>query len=132
MTTALMLAAWPAATHAEPAIATHDNTTVAGTIRGESLIVRLYAGSGTWRPEGDAGPAITVQACRGLHVPGPVVRVRTGTTIDVSIRNSLDVPLDAVGDTHDFGPTPMPESARSRYPAARQRCRFERGSRFAD
>ena len=107
ITTAIILAALPAASHAQAAIATHDNTTPAGTIRGESLIVRLYAGSGTWRPEGDAGPAITVQAFgeegRGLLVPGPLVRVRTGTTIDVSIRNSLDVPLEL----HGFATRPI-------------------------
>ena len=67
MTTALKLAGWPAATHAQPAIVMHDNTTVAGTIRGESLIVRLYAGSGTWRPEGEVGPS--TRRCRLRSAP---------------------------------------------------------------
>lgn len=88
-------------------VATHDNLVRAGTLNNATLTLRLYAGVGNWRPEGEAGAAVAVQAFgedgRGLQVPGPLVRVPVGTTIDASIRNTLSVPLEL----HGFGTRPM-------------------------
>jgi FtsP/CotA-like multicopper oxidase with cupredoxin domain len=91
---------------AQPPIAPNDNTTPAGSLRDERLTLRLYAGAGTWRPEGDDGPTVVVQAFgeegQPLRTPGPLIRVPAGTTIDVTVRNALDVPLAL----HGFAPRP--------------------------
>ena len=48
---------------------------------------------GTWRPEADSGPAIEVaafaEAGKAPQVPGPLIRVKEGTTIAATIRNAL-------------------------------------------
>ena len=45
-----------------PAIVTHDNRRAAGDLEGGVLVLALRAGVGLWRPEGDAGPALRVEA----------------------------------------------------------------------
>jgi CubicO group peptidase (beta-lactamase class C family) len=92
---------------AQPTIVTHDNLKRAGEQRGNKVTIRLYAGLGRWYPEGQPGSSLSVQAFgeegRGLEIPGPLVRVPAGTTIEASIRNSLDVPLEL----HGFSTRPM-------------------------
>jgi manganese oxidase len=102
----------------------NDNRARAGTLRDGVLTVRLVAHSVAWRPDGDAGCALTVNAFaeegRLVQVPGPLMRVRAGTEVRVSVRNALDTtlwvrglqdrtdgtPFDsteiAPGATHDF------------------------------
>lgn len=95
------------ALQAQLAIETHDNVAHAGELKNDTLTLRLYVGSGNWRPEGSTGTAVTVQAFgeegKGLMVPGPLLRVTVGTTIRAFIRNTLSVPLELYG----FGTRPM-------------------------
>ena len=80
-----------------PAVATNDNRQAAGTMRDGTLTLRLRASEGLWRPEGDAGPALRIQAFgeegRPLQIPSPLLRVREGTPIVAEIRNELADPL---------------------------------------
>ena len=43
-------------------IAINDNRRAAGTLEGDTLVMKLRAGVGAWRPEGDEGPALQVEA----------------------------------------------------------------------
>jgi manganese oxidase len=85
---------------AEP-VAANDNTRSAGTLERGTLTVRLRAASGSWRPEGAGGPALSIEAFgeegAALMVPAPLLRVAEGTVLAVSIRNDLATPLRAHG-----------------------------------
>jgi FtsP/CotA-like multicopper oxidase with cupredoxin domain len=69
----------------------NDNRTAAGTASVDSLRVVLDAREGEWRPDGDRTPGLRVKAfaVRGqaLQVPGPLIRVREGTDVHVSVTN---------------------------------------------
>lgn len=71
----------------------NDNRIAAGVFRDGVLTLRLEAREGTWYPDGPDGPAVVIpmfaEAGRMLQNPGPLIRVRTGTTIRVSLHNSL-------------------------------------------
>jgi manganese oxidase len=88
------------ATPIEP-VAANDNTQAAGATDGDTVTIRLRASVGSWRPEGDAGPALRVEAFgelgRPLMVPAPLIRVSEGTTIVAAIRNDLTSPLRVHG-----------------------------------
>lgn len=74
-------------------IAANDNRHPAGRLKAGVLTVRLEARPGVWRPEGPRGEAIETAAFAEegmpLETPGPLVRVKLGTQIRVSVRNSL-------------------------------------------
>jgi hypothetical protein len=62
---AALVLAWAALAVAEPesrAISINDNRHPAGAFGGGTLMVRLYADQGEWRPEEEDGPALTVAA----------------------------------------------------------------------
>lgn len=75
----------------------NDNTTPAGRRDGDLVDIRLRAAAGQWKPEGPDGPALTVEAFgehgAALTVPGPLIRVRDGATLAVTIANELPSPL---------------------------------------
>src|SRR5262245_14793003 len=79
----------------------NDNRNSAGTLSNGVLTVALEARSGTWYPEGEKGRALDVAAFaevgKPMLTPGPVIRAPLGTTVRVSIRNSLDKPLNIAG-----------------------------------
>ena len=76
-----------------PLVHPNDNRVPAGRLRGDTLQLRLEVRMATWRPEADSGPAIAVaafaEAGKVPSIPGPLIRVRTGTTIVASITNAL-------------------------------------------
>jgi FtsP/CotA-like multicopper oxidase with cupredoxin domain len=78
-------------------IVANDNTRGAGVESAGTLTLSLRAAKGIWRPEGPAGHAVEVEAfgeiASSLMVPAPLIRVREGTAITVSIRNDLGSPL---------------------------------------
>jgi FtsP/CotA-like multicopper oxidase with cupredoxin domain len=75
------------------AIVPNDNRVPAGRLRGDTLELHLEVKMGIWRPEADTGPAIEVAAFaergKAASIPGPLIRVPTGTTIVASVTNSL-------------------------------------------
>ncbi|HSE66814.1 MAG TPA: multicopper oxidase domain-containing protein [Gemmatimonadales bacterium] len=75
------------------AIEANDNRTPAGQLRGDTLSIELEVRMGTWHPEADSGPAIEVaafaEAGKAPQIPGPLIRVKEGTTIAATIRNAL-------------------------------------------
>ena len=82
-------------------VCVNENTHAAGTADGDTVTVRLRAAAGTWRPEGEAGPALRIEALgeegKALMVPAPLLRVVEGTTLVVSVRNDLKAPLRVHG-----------------------------------
>jgi FtsP/CotA-like multicopper oxidase with cupredoxin domain len=83
----------PPATAAAP----NDNRAGAGVLRDGVLTVRLVARAAAWRPDGPAGCALSVRAFaeegRPTRIPGPMIRVRSGTEVRVSVRNALGTAL---------------------------------------
>ena len=74
-------------------ILANPNRAPAGRLRAGVLTLDLELRSGMFRPHGDDGPGVEVQAFgergRALQIPGPLVRVPQGTVIHATIRNRL-------------------------------------------
>jgi len=83
------------------AVSTNDNRRPAGRLEGDMLNLRLYAGVGSWRPEGPQGAPIEIAAFgeegADLSIPGPLIRVREGTTVVLTLRNALGSALRVNG-----------------------------------
>jgi len=81
--------------HAPPVaiVKANDNTKRAGQLRNGILTVRLVVGMARWYPESPTGPFVDVAAIgeegKEPQIPAPLIRVKTGTTIVASIRNTL-------------------------------------------
>ena len=79
---------------APPIASANDNRTPAGTYVGDTLVIRLTAGTATWHFVGDSNPPLTVAAFaeegKSPTIPAPLIRVRMGTPVHVTIRNSFD------------------------------------------
>lgn len=108
MTATLLLIAGHASAQVAPAprpnappIAANDNRRSGGELSGNVLRLRLVVEEGRWQPEGPDGRTLLVQAFREeageLTSPGPLVRVRAGTEIVVSVRNALQDPVSVHG-----------------------------------
>src|SRR5262245_31895491 len=82
-------------------IAANDNRKPAGELRGSVLRLQLEIRKGIWHPEQEDGEAIPVyafgEAGRPLQVPGPLIRVPQGTTVEISLKNTLAVPATLHG-----------------------------------
>jgi hypothetical protein len=82
-------------------ILANDNRVAAGVLHDGVLTLHLVAREGRWYPESDSGKSIVVQAFaeegRPPRIPGPLVRVPSGTLMRVSVRNTLDRTLVVFG-----------------------------------
>ena len=92
----------PAPPHrADEPIAPNDNRRAAGQLSGTVLSVALEARAGMFYPEGPTGmgvPAFAWSEVGGpLQTPGPLIRVKLGTTVKASIHNALAKPLTVYG-----------------------------------
>ena len=78
-----------AAQEAQP----NENRVPAGTIRVDTVVVRLVARAATWHPDGAAGCALRVNAFaedgKPATIPGPLLHVRAGAYVVASVRNTL-------------------------------------------
>jgi manganese oxidase len=76
-----------------PRIGANDNRAPAGHESGGVLRLDLEARLGRWYPQADNGPSEPIEAFaeRGHRplVPGPLIRVRAGTRIEITLRNTL-------------------------------------------
>ncbi len=98
----------------------NDNRRPAGTTQDGSLVLQLRAALGGWRPEGEAGPTLHIEALGEesgpLQVPAPLIRVREGQEIVVSVQNDLDAILRVHGwcarDDSPCVPLEVPAGAR--------------------
>lgn len=71
----------------------NSNQTPAGVLANGVLTIDLEVREGEWFPEDEHGPSLKIYALaeRGkpAQVPGPLIRVREGTTIHARVRNLL-------------------------------------------
>lgn len=85
----------------------NDNRHAAGTLRRDSLFVRLDLRLAEWRPEGDGGPRLVVETFaeegRAPQIPAPLLRVTEGTTIVATVTNRL---ADSTVYLQGFGTRP--------------------------
>ncbi|MCC8940784.1 multicopper oxidase domain-containing protein [Bradyrhizobium sp. Arg68] len=120
----LWLVSMAAATTAST-IFPNDNARPSGRLDGSVLTVRLFAGIGSAQPAGPRSVPIEVAAFGeeggNLSAPGPLVRVREGTTIVITLRNTLGSALTVHGLCARPGPCD-PVSVAS---GASQEIRFE-------
>lgn len=76
-----------------PEVHANDNRTPAGTLRGDTLVVRMVVQPARWHPETPDGPYVDTEALgeegSAPTVPAPLLRVRTGTVITATVRNAL-------------------------------------------
>src|SRR5262245_45737345 len=83
-----------------PSAVPNANTTPAGSLANGVLTLSLDARRAVWYPNGDSLPGREVfalaEASGPAVVPGPLVRVPAGTTVELTIRNTLE------GDTIVF------------------------------
>jgi FtsP/CotA-like multicopper oxidase with cupredoxin domain len=96
-------AAEPAPPAAAPRIETHDNRQPAGAQQAETLRLDLEIQEGMWQPEAARAPYRILamsEAGKPPVVPAPLIRVREGVTIDVSITNRSEAEL-VVHGLHD-------------------------------
>jgi len=88
-----LISARPVTARVERAVA-NDNRTPAGTMDGDTLALRLTITPVAWHMLSDSEPAFTLLAFaeegRAPTIPGPLIRVRVGTPVRVTLRNPLD------------------------------------------
>ena len=84
-----------------PVVQPNDNRHAAGVSGDNILTLKLRAAEGTWRPEGNSGPSLRIEAFgeegQALQIPAPLIRVREGTSVVATIRNDLGFPLNVNG-----------------------------------
>ena len=89
----------------------NDNRVAAGELEGDTLRLRLVVEMARWYPETEGGPYADVAAFavegEAPSVPAPLIRVRTGTVLDVTVRNAL---IDSTLNVHGLGTRPEPVS----------------------
>lgn len=78
-----------------PRIEPNDNLVAAGRLRDSVLSLTIEARMGRWFPDADRRDSALVVAAFGIggkapSIPGPLIRVRTGTRIKLRIVNHLD------------------------------------------
>ena len=89
----LLLLVLPSVPDAIPILEANDNSRPAGTLRADTLTLRLEVREARWFPEAADGPSVVVaafaEAGQVPSIPGPLIRVREGTTLDIAVTNHL-------------------------------------------
>jgi manganese oxidase len=113
-----------------PEVVPNDNRTPAGHLVGDTLHLSLVVGMATWHPEAPDGYPIAVAAFaeegKPFQVPGPLIRVREGTVLDIQIRNQL---TDSTLPIGGLATRPMsPDDSTLLAPGATEHLRFLAGA----
>lgn len=114
---------------APPRVVPNDNRTPAGVLRDGVLTLRLEVRLADWCPGDEAGPCaevpVFIEEGRPPSVPGPLIRVPEGTTLDVTVTNALaDTGVTLFGL---YGRPAAADSVRLR-PGESRRFRFAAGA----
>ena len=84
-----------------PAAVANDNRTPAGRLRHDTLTLALDVRQARWRPESPSDSGIVVaafaEAGQPPRIPAPLIRVPTGTWIELTVRNTLDSAVKLFG-----------------------------------
>ena len=113
-----------------PSVLPNDNTAAGGALHTDTLRLTLVARRAVWRPEADSGPSVEVVAFaedgKAPQIPAPMIRVREGTVVDVTVRNTLaDSTMNVIGLRSR--PDPTHDTLRVR-PGESQRVTFMAGA----
>ena len=80
-----------------PRAVANDNRVGGGTLRDGVVTLRLVVRDVSWYPDGPNGCALRVRAFaeegNPALIPGPLIRVRAGTEVRASVRNTLRTTL---------------------------------------
>jgi len=111
-------------------VVSNDNRTPAGRLVGDTLHLSLVVGMATWHPEAPDGYPIDVAAFaeegKPFQVPGPLIRVREGTVLDIQIQNQLTDSTLTIGG---LASRPMsPNDTTVLAPGATEHLRFLAGA----
>ena len=120
-----------------PRVVPNDNRTPAGRLSGDSLVISLEIRMAEWYPERPDGPHVRVAAFAEAGVPatvpGPLIRVPTGTRIVATLLNTLS---DSAVTIRGFMSRPNPkDQGITLKPGERTTVRFpvgEPGTYFYD
>ncbi|HEV8196785.1 MAG TPA: multicopper oxidase domain-containing protein [Gemmatimonadales bacterium] len=110
-------------------IVANPNREPAGRLEAGVLTLHLEIRRGQWFPETDDGPSLPVLAFgepgRPLSIPGPLIRIPTGTTVHLTVTNTLrDTTLYLRGmETH-----PASDAAVVLAPGASRELSFKAGA----
>ena len=111
------------------AVIPNDNRIPAGRLHGDTLGIQLEVRMATWRPEADSGPSIEVaafaEAGKTPQIPGPLIRVPTGTIIVATVTNALSDSTIAVHGLQSH-PGPWTDSLVLR-PGESRQVQFQAG-----
>ena len=93
----------------------NDNRTAAGIRRGDTVTIRLAVDRSRWFPQADGAVSVIADAVaeegKPPQIPAPLIRVRAGTHLVVSVRNALtDSTVTFVGLQNR--PASTPDSVR--------------------
>ncbi|HJR36234.1 MAG TPA: multicopper oxidase domain-containing protein [Gemmatimonadales bacterium] len=127
---ALLFAAPPGAAPDLVRVIPNDNRRAAGSLKQGVLTLRLEVRTGVWFPEGPKGDSVVApvfaEAGKPPQVPGPLIRVPTGTMIDATVTNTLpDSTITLLG----FMTRPAKQHDSTRIaPGETKRIRFEAGA----
>ena len=84
-----------------PRAVANDNRTPAGVLSDGILRIHLVAAMSTWYPEAEDGPFKLVEAFgepgHAPRIPGPLIRIPLGTTIEATLTNSLADTITVLG-----------------------------------
>jgi FtsP/CotA-like multicopper oxidase with cupredoxin domain len=108
----------------------NDNRRPAGRLKDGVLHLALEVRQAQWFPEADDGPSLVVpvfaEVGKAPSVPAPLIRVPTGTVVEVSIANRL---ADSTITVRGFVTRPARERDSLRIPPGEtRRVRFEAGA----
>jgi FtsP/CotA-like multicopper oxidase with cupredoxin domain len=117
------------APHSLPTVEPNDNRSPRGTFAGDSLVVSLEVRMATWYPENPGGAHVDLAAFaetgRAPEIPGPLIRVRAGTTIIATLSNTL---ADSTVTFRGFFSRPaVRDSGVALRPGERRTVRFAAG-----
>ena len=112
----------------------NNNRTAAGAISGRVLTLTMDVVSARWKPEGDRDPEVPVLAFaergKAPSVPGPMVRVRVGTEVRLTLTNRTDSAL-VIGGLR-AGSDPTSDTVHLAVGATREvRARFDSTGTYA-
>lgn len=112
-----------------PLVKPNDNRVGAGEMRGDTLVLGLVVENARWYPEGEGGPHADVAAIAveggPPSIPAPMIRVPTGTILDITVRNAL---ADSTVWMHGFVPRPAEADSASIAPGVSRQFTFEAGA----
>ena len=111
-----------------PVVGANDNRKPAGVLKHGVLTVNLVVQMARWYPEAADGPYADVPAFaeegKAPSIPGPLIRVKEGTKIVVTIRNAL---VDSAINVTGLRARPMKPDTTSIKPGASRTFRFPAG-----